>query len=53
MNENNKQSAIEDLRVIRGVLDQTTSSLRGLAPLFWRLGLVWLVCALVLLYIEP
>lgn len=52
MNENNKRSAIEDLRVIRGVLDQTTSSLRGLAPLFWRLGLVWLVCALVLLYIE-
>lgn len=52
MNENNKQSAIEDLRVIRGVLDQTTSSLRGLAPLFWRLGLVWLVCALILLYLE-
>lgn len=32
MNETNKRSAMEDLRVIRGVLDQTTSSLRGLAP---------------------
>lgn len=52
MNETNKRSAMEDLRVIRGVLDQTTSSLRGLAPLFWRVGLVWLVCALILLYLE-
>lgn len=52
MNETNKRSAMEDLRVIRGVLDQTTSSLRGLAPLFRRLGLVWLVCVLILLYLE-
>lgn len=52
MEENRTRSAMEDLRVIRGVLDQSTSSLRGLAPLFWRMGLVWLVCALVLLWIE-
>lgn len=53
MNEaNNRQTAMENLRVIRQVLDRTDPSFHNLAPAFRRMGLVWLLCALVLLYIE-
>ncbi len=40
-------TALDDLRVIRQVLDQTAASFRTLAPVFRRMGLVWL-CQAVL-----
>ena len=35
--------AVDDLRLIRQVLDQTATSFRTLAPEFFRMGVVWLV----------
>lgn len=53
MNEaNNRQTAMENLRVIRQVLDRTDPSFHNLAPAFRRMGLVWLLCALVLLCMQ-
>ena len=40
-------TALDDLRVIRQVLDRTAASFRTLAPVFRRMGLVWL-CQAVL-----
>ena len=41
------QGAVDDLRVIRQILDRTADSFRALAPSFFRMGLVWLVYALL------
>ena len=35
--------AVDDLRLIRQVLDQTATSFRTLAPEFFRMGVVWVV----------
>ena len=47
MEEKNLHAALDDLRVIRQVLDRTAASFRTLAPVFRRMGLVWL-CQAVL-----
>ena len=47
MEEKNLPAALDDLRVIRQVLDRTAASFRTLAPVFRRMGLVWL-CQAVL-----
>lgn len=44
---NSLHVALDDLRLIRQVLDRTTDSFRALAPSFFRMGLVWLVYALL------
>lgn len=40
-------AAMDDIQVIRRILDQTVTSFRTLAPAFKRMGLAWLLCALV------
>ena len=40
-------TALDDLRVIRQVLDRTAASFRTLAPAFRRMGLVWLCRSLL------
>lgn len=47
MEEKSLHAALDDLRVIRQVLDRTADSFRTLAPAFRRMGLVWL-CQAVL-----
>ena len=42
-NQTTRTMAMEDLHLIRQVLDQTATSFQTLAPVFWRMGLVWLV----------
>lgn len=44
---NSLHVALDGLRLIRQVLDRTTDSFRALAPSFFRMGLVWLVYALL------
>lgn len=44
--------AMNDLLLVGRERDQTASSFQTLGPGFLRVGLVWLVCALVLLYGE-
>lgn len=44
---NSLHLALDDLHLIRQVLDRTTDSFRALAPSFFRMGLVWLVYALL------
>lgn len=44
---NSLHLALDDLRLIRQVLDRTADSFRALAPSFFRMGLVWLVYALL------
>lgn len=44
---NSLHLALDDLHLIRQVLDRTTDSFRALAPSFFRIGLVWLVYALL------
>lgn len=55
-------TALDDLRVIRQVLDRTAASFRTLAPVFRRMGLVWLCQAVLytlavttdlLIYLSP
>ena len=42
-NQTTRTMAMEDLHLIRQVLDQTATSFQTLAPVFWRMGLVWLL----------
>lgn len=44
--------AVDSLPLAGGKPDAVAPSCSSLVPLFWRVGLVWLVCALVLLYGE-
>lgn len=44
---NSLHLALDDLHLIRQVLDRTTDSFRALAPSFFRMGLVWLVYVLL------
>lgn len=48
----NLNSAMDDLSVIRSVLERTAPSFRPLAPSFLRAGAVWLVLSLLLFSIE-
>lgn len=48
----NLNSAMDDLSVIRSILERTAPSFRPLAPSFLRAGAVWLVLSLLLFSIE-
>lgn len=48
----NLNSAMDDLSVIRSVLERTAPSFRPLAPSFLRAGAIWLVLSLLLFSIE-
>ena len=43
-NQTTRTMAMEDLHLIRQVLDQTATSFQTLAPVFWRMG--WCGCSM-------
>ena len=51
-NQTTRTMAMEDLHLIRQVLDQTATSFQTLAPVFWRMGLVWLLYGVLAFFVN-
>ena len=51
-NQTTRTMAMEDLHLIRQVLAQTATSFQTLSPVFWRMGLVWLLYGVLAFFVN-